>query len=180
MGRTLWGWVVVIAGIARAVTTASAQEASLPAARSSAPTQQSSGAALPGGVPATPPLDALIQQFQAGAPPTTDGVELDAWVERTADGRQVVVEIEPQGALKLVADPGITITPTVRPGVTWLLPLPHRHVDPQVDYFAPPALVRLPFAMSDHRPLELLVEYAYCVVDFQCFFGEETLTVALP
>jgi hypothetical protein len=38
--------------------------------------------------------------------------------------------------------------------------------------------VRLPFSATDHEPVELLIEYAYCVVDYQCFFGEETLTVA--
>ena len=38
--------------------------------------------------------------------------------------------------------------------------------------------VRLPFRADAPQPLEILVEYAYCVVDYQCFFGEELLTVA--
>ena len=70
------------------------------------------------------------------------------------------------------------MTPTVRAGVEWRTPLPHRMVDPAIDYFIPPATLRLPFTSSDHEPVELLVEYAWCVVDFQCFFGEQTLTVA--
>jgi hypothetical protein len=78
-----------------------------------------------------------------------------------------------------VADPGITVTPTARPGLAWGTALPYRKVEPQVDYFTPPATLRLPFTSSDREPIELLVEYAWCVVDFQCFFGEETLTVAL-
>jgi hypothetical protein len=51
-------------------------------------------------------------------------------------------------------------------------------VDPERDYFDPPAMVRLPFTAEDDQPVQLLVEYAYCFVDFQCFFGEEELTIA--
>jgi hypothetical protein len=38
--------------------------------------------------------------------------------------------------------------------------------------------MRLPFRAETAQPLEILVEDAYCVVDYQCFFGEELLTVA--
>ena len=41
-----------------------------------------------------------------------------------------------------------------------------------------PASVRLPFRAGSQGPLEIRVEYAYCVVDYQCFFGEEVLTVS--
>jgi hypothetical protein len=58
------------------------------------------------------------------------------------------------------------------------VPLPYRHVDAGIQYFTPPAALRLPFRASGEQPLEILVEYAYCVVDYQCFFGEEVLTVA--
>ena len=78
-----------------------------------------------------------------------------------------------------MADPGITVTPSARPGLTWRTPLPYRKVEPGIDYLEPPATLRLPFTSSDQEPVELLVEYAYCVVDFQCFFGEETLRVAI-
>lgn len=122
-------------------------------------------------------LEQLIQQFNAGAP-EHDGVKVDAWVEAGPDGSEIVVVVEPEGAVKLVADPGITVTPTERAGVEWLVPLPHHYVDAAMDYFVPPATVRLPFRASDDRPVDLLVEYAYCLVDFQCFFGEQTMTVA--
>ena len=123
------------------------------------------------------PLDQLIQQFNAGAP-EHDGVRIEGWVEHGPDGQAVVVAVAPRGGVKLVADPGITVTPTERPGIRWLVPLPERKVEPGHDYFTPPATVRLPFTASDDRPVELRVEYAYCVVDFQCFLGEKTLTVA--
>jgi hypothetical protein len=125
-----------------------------------------------------PDLEQLIERFNAGAPQHEGSVRLDAWIEAGPERDEVVVVLEPQGEFKLVADPGITITPTARPGVEWLVPLPYRHVDPEVSYFTPPAAVRLPFRADTAQPLEILVEYAYCVVDYQCFFGEELLTVA--
>jgi hypothetical protein len=123
-------------------------------------------------------LDMLLQQFDARAPEPPGGVRLDAWVETGDAGREVVVMVTPEGETKLVADPGITVTPAARLGVDWQLPLPHRLVDTERDYFDPPAMLRLPFTSADDQPLQLLVEYAYCFVDFQCFFGEEELTVA--
>jgi hypothetical protein len=136
-----------------------------------------SAAAAPGTSASEAPLDELIEQFNAGAP-EHDGVKIDGWVERGQDGTVVVVAVAPRGGVKLVADPGITVTPTERPGVQWRGPSPLRKVEPGIDYFTPPATVRLPFTASDDRPLELRVEYAYCVVNFQCFLGEETLSVA--
>ena len=127
---------------------------------------------------AAPALDRLIEQFNAGAP-EQDGVEIDAWTETGPEGSEIVVVVAPRGATKLVADPGITVTPTARPGLAWGTALPYRKVEPAVEYFTPPATLRLPFTSRDREPVELLVEYAWCVVDFQCFFGEETLTVAL-
>jgi hypothetical protein len=120
----------------------------------------------------------LIEQFHAGARQTHGSVRVDAWTEAGQDSDALVVVVEPRGEFKLVADPGITVTPTARPGVEWLVPLPYRQVDPAVQYFTPPASLRLPFRATDDQPLEVLVEYAYCVVDYQCFFGEQTLTVA--
>ena len=132
------------------------------------------GQAEAGGAPS---VDQLIERFNAAAP-VQDGVTVEGWVEHGPAGAELVVRIEPRGEIKLIADPGITVTPRARPGIAWLTELPYRQVDPEIEYFTPPATVRLPFRASDDAPVELLVEYAYCVVDFQCFFGEETLTVA--
>lgn len=123
-------------------------------------------------------LDDLLQQFDAQAPQDPGGVHLDAWIESNDAGKEVVVVVTPEGEVKLVADPGITVTPASRLGVSWQGPVPRRMVDPERDYFDPPAMVRLPVAVDDDRPVKVLVEYAYCLVDYQCFFGEEELTVA--
>jgi hypothetical protein len=133
--------------------------------------------ARPDAVPGTE-LERLIEQFDGNAPPAGGSVHLDAWIEPGTERDEVVVVVEPRGKFKLVADPGITVTPSAQPGVAWLVPLPHRHVDPALQYFTPPATVRLPFRADGETPLEILVEYAYCVVDFQCFLGEEVLRVA--
>jgi hypothetical protein len=125
-----------------------------------------------------PDLDRLIEQFDAGARQTKGSVRLDAWIEGGPERSEVVVVLEPQGEFKLVADPGITVTPTAQPGVEWLVPLPYRLVDTESPYFTPPASVRLPFKGDAGQPLEILVEYAYCVVDYQCFFGEKLLKVS--
>ena len=122
-------------------------------------------------------LDELIQRFDAAPQTVPRGeVRLDAWIESEGGERAVVVSIEPEGKTKLIADPGITVVPVERRDITWLVPLPHRHVDASREYFEPAASMRLPFAGEDGLPIELDVEYAYCVVDYQCFFGEETVT----
>ncbi len=129
-------------------------------------------------LPGAAGIDGLLDQFRADAPEQQGSVRLSAWIEENEGTTEVVVLFEPEGKTKLVADPGITVTPTERSGVEWLIPSPVREVDPTTDYFTPPAMVRLPVRISDGEPVEVRVEYAYCVIDFQCFFGEETLTVA--
>ena len=141
------------------------------------------GLAAPGHAEtAKPSLEELIKQFQSDAPKVEAEVKIDAWVE-PGDGAdrpdEMVITLLPEGKTKLNADPGITITPTEQSGVDWQIALPHRHQDMSITYFAPPAEVRMPFKASASEPIDILVEYAYCLVDYQCFFGEERLSVAL-
>jgi len=128
-------------------------------------------------------LEELIQKFDSEAPKIEAEVKIDAWVE-PSDGegqaKEMVITILPEGQTKLNADPGITVTPADQVGIEWQVALPHRHQDQTISYFEPPATIRMPFTASDDQPAEILVEYAYCLVDYQCFFGEETLTVAMP
>lgn len=125
-------------------------------------------------------LEELIQQFQSDAPKIEAEVQIDAWIESEANGNkanEIVITVLPEGKTKLNADPGITVTPADQPGITWKVALPHRYQDQSISYFKPPATIRMPFTGSIGQPVELLVEYAYCLVDYQCFFGEETLKV---
>ncbi|MEZ5935969.1 MAG: hypothetical protein R3F54_29460 [Alphaproteobacteria bacterium] len=131
----------------------------------------------------SPSLDQLIKEFQSEAPKVEAEVRIDAWVdEADAPGQpdEIVITLLPEGQTKLNADPGITVTPADQPGVDWAVPTPYRHQDTSITYFEPPATIRLPFTASENRPVDILVEYAYCLVDYQCFFGEETLRVDLP
>lgn len=128
-------------------------------------------------------LEELIKKFDSEAPKIEAEVKIDAWIEPGDSDSQpdeMVVTILPEGETKLNADPGITITPADQVGIDWQVALPHRHQDMSITYFEPPAMIRMPFTASDDQPAEILVEYAYCVVDYQCFFGEETLSVAMP
>lgn len=128
---------------------------------------------------AAPALDELLEEFEASTPEPEGSVRLDAWVEPRGEGRELVVVVEPEGKTKLVADPGITLTPDEESfGVTWQVALPHRMVDSGTDYWEGQRALRVPFEAAEGTPLEFRVEYAWCVVDYQCFFGEETLSVA--
>ena len=84
----------------------------------------------------------------------------------------------PEGETKLVADPGITVTPARGRASTGSCPCPIAWSIPSgtISIRRPWSGCRSP--ATDDQPLQLLVEYAYCFVDFQCFFGEEELTVA--
>jgi hypothetical protein len=52
------------------------------------------------------------------------------------------------------------------------------HVDPDQAYFDDPPILRLPFDGGDGKPVKASVEYAYCLVDYQCLFGEATVSAA--
>lgn len=126
------------------------------------------------------PLQELLDSYRSDAPGQPEAeVRLEGWIEaRAGGGHEVVIVLHPEGVTKLNADPGITVTPEEEGGVHWQVSLPYRHLDASIDYFEPNATLRMPFDGTPDRPIAVLVEFAYCVVDFQCFFGEEQLTVA--
>lgn len=113
------------------------------------------------------------------APPAPQGtVKLLSWVEEADRGAELVITFIPEGGVKLVADPGVTVTPVARDGIAWTGAVPLHHARAGLDYFAPPLTLRLPFTGGDGRPVDAAVEYAYCVVDQQCLFGQATVSAA--
>ena len=124
---------------------------------------------------AAEPLSALHGQI---APPKapTGSVEVGSWVERNGAQPELVVTLVPKGQVKLVADPGMTVTPVARDGVAWTSATPVSETEPGRDYFAAPPTIRVPFTGEDGKPVEAAVEYAYCLVDYQCLFGEATVS----
>ena len=123
------------------------------------------------GAVAAEPLSTLLGQIApAKAPEGT--VDVVGWVERDGAKPELVVTLIPKGQVKLVADPGVVVTPVPRDGVEWAAAQPVSRVDASRSYFAEPPTIRLPFAGEDGKPVEASVKYAYCLVDYQCLFGE--------
>jgi hypothetical protein len=121
---------------------------------------------------AAEPLGALLGKLAPPAAPQ-GSVDVVGWVERSDGGEaELVVTFVPKGAVKLVADPGVTVTPVQRDGIAWRVTAPVSRVDAGEDYFGEPPTLRVPFAGEDGKPVEAAVEYAYCLVDYQCLFGE--------
>lgn len=108
------------------------------------------------------------------------GVLVTARVERgTGDDTELVVRLEPRGAARLVAEPGVTVTPVARDGIAWAAPV-LLHERAGRDYLDPPVELRLPFAARDGGSVEALVDYAYCLKDYQCLFGEAKVRAEAP
>lgn len=127
-------------------------------------------------VPAAESLGSLLGQVAPTSTPRGT-VEVVGWIERDGVRPELVVTLVPKGQVKLVADPGVTVTPVPRAGVAWSVAAPVSRVDPGRDYFAEPPTLRVPFAGEDGRPVEAAIEYAYCLVDYQCLFGEARVSI---
>lgn len=122
------------------------------------------------------PLSTLLGQIAPAKAPA-GSVDVLSWVERDGSRPELVVTLVPRGEVKLVADPGVTVTPVARSGVTWAAPTAMSTPEPGHNYFPEPPTLRLPFEAEDGKPVEAAVEYAYCLVDYQCLFGEAKVSV---
>ena len=118
-------------------------------------------------------LGNLLDQLAPATVPQ-GSVEVMSWVERNGAVPELVVTLVPKGEVKLVADPGVVVTPVPRDGLQWKAAEPVSSIDAERDYFDEPPTLRVPFAGEDGKPVEAEVEYAYCLVDYQCLFGEAT------
>jgi hypothetical protein len=123
------------------------------------------------------PLASLLGKLTPASVPQ-GSVDVMSWIERDGQVPQLVITLIPKGQVKLVADPGVTVTPVPRDGLAWNASEPVTTVDPGQDYFAEPPMIRVPFAGEDGKPVEADVEYAYCLVDYQCLFGTAKVSAA--
>lgn len=126
---------------------------------------------------ATEPLSGLLGSLAPPEPPRGQ-VDVVGWVERNGGRSELVVTFVPKGQVKLVADPGVTVTPVPRAGIAWTQGEPVSLVEAGHDYFAQPPVVRVPFAGQDGQPVAARVDYAYCLVDYQCLFGQATVSAS--
>lgn len=139
-------------------------------------------ALLLGAVPAaaaSPDLKALLDGMAPKAPAVQGRVEVNGWLETSPAGTELVVTLTPSGAARLVADPGITVTPLA--GAAALPPgEPVALVDPDLGYMTEPPVLRVPLPGHAGGPVEAQVEYAYCLIDTQCLFGEALVRAEEP
>lgn len=120
---------------------------------------------LPGAASASE-VDDLLRGM--GLAPSAEQVAITA---ARAPGGEVAITLTPKGGARLVADPGITITPIDAAGSA-VAPAAERS-SPDHEYFTTPPTLHL----SPGPAVDLKVEYAYCVVEKQCLFGEATVPV---
>jgi hypothetical protein len=123
-------------------------------------------------------LDLLVNGLAAGGEARSGSVAPLAWVERTGDGFELVVTLEPRDGAKLVADPGITVQALSDPRVVWG-EMEATAVDPTRDYFLTRPVLRLPFRGSAES-VGARIDFAWCVVSALCRFGEAEVTARVP
>ena len=122
-------------------------------------------------------LDDLLRPLGPVKAVPQGAVAVRGWIERAAEGSALVIVLEPSGAARLVADPGITVEPVAVEGVRWTAALPLTVVDTTRDYFATAPVLKLPFT-GTAPAVEARVDYAWCLADYQCLFGEAVVRVA--
>ena len=118
-------------------------------------------------------MAALLQQI---APPKAPegSVEVVSWVERNGDTPELVVTLVPKGPGQARGRPWGDRDPRRRAtGVAWTGAAPGEpRSSAGAGLFRRPADHSGPIRRRDGKPVEADVEYAYCLVDYQCLFGE--------
>ena len=116
----------------------------------------SCGRCRPGGGGAWPaePLAALLGQIAPAKAPAGLGRGAELGRAQRRRSRSWSSPWCPRAQVKLVADPGVTVTPVPRDGVAWAAATPVSAVEPGRDYFAEPPTIRVPFAGEDGKPVE--------------------------
>lgn len=123
-------------------------------------------------------LDALLRTL-APAPSPEGSVRVDGRVERDGAGAQLVVTLTPLGAARLVADPGIQLTPRPGPAGPWAATGPVGRVEPEAGYFPGPVELRVPVVPGAVGTARADLAYAWCLVDRICLLGEAEVAVPL-
>ncbi len=132
---------------------------------------------------ATEDVGSLLSDLGIAAPAKKEGrVRVIARIGREAGtGRSLLtIDFLPEGDAKLVADPGITVVAVDGDGVRWPAGTEARAVLPGTSYFETPPEVRLPVEAPPGATVEADVDYAWCLVGWQCLFGNERVRVVVP
>ncbi len=114
------------------------------------------------------------------APREPEGrVVVSARIEPAGDHLALVVDVRPLGDAKLVADPGSVLQAEEVDGITWLA-REVKAVEPGRSYFDGAVTLTLPFRASGPGEVRARLDYAWCLVGFQCLFGRERVRLPLP
>lgn len=143
--------------------------------------QLAAGLAAP--AQATEPLSTLLQDLGVAPAAKKQGhVQVLARIERnpTTGATQLAIDLLPEGEARLVADPGVTVVALASEGVAWPAGTEIRAVLPGVPYFDTPPELRLPVEAAPGALVEADVDFAWCLVGWQCLFGSERVRVIMP
>lgn len=121
-------------------------------------------------------LGALFNQVNP-APVREPGVSIIGWIEREGANSLVRVSLTPQNGARLVADPGVTIRPIDERLGVWRETTEVAHQLAGVSYFNSPPTIDVGYVLEDGEPIHADVNYAYCLVDDICLFGEERIEI---
>lgn len=127
-------------------------------------------------------VDALLRELAPGAPGAVaagGSVRIDGRVERDGAGAELVVTLTPLGKARLVADPGVQLTPRAGPSGPWAATGPVERVEPLTGYFAGPVELRVPVVPGAVGTARADLAYAWCLVDRICLLGEAEVAVPL-
>ena len=133
---------------------------------------------------AAPPAAAVSDLDSLLGGLTADGGRKGGIVVRqevTNDGEygRLRITLLPEGDARLVADPGSSLE--VRgEGVEWIDGTRAEAIRPDRDYFDGPVTLELPFRRrGEGGRIEGRIEYLWCFVGTQCFFGEKAIRIEL-
>ena len=135
-----------------------------------------------GGVSAGADLDPLLGDLGLQLPSEKQGrVRVLARVERDSHGgTALAIDLVPEGAARLLANPGVSANGIPSDQVRWPAGREVRTALPGTAYFAAPIVIRLPVEAPAGAMVEAEVDYAWCLVDWLCIFGHERVQAIMP
>lgn len=134
------------------------------------------------GAAAAEGVDALLRRLApgpAGTAAAAGSVRIDGRLERDGARVELVVTLTPEGEARLVADPGVQLTPRAGPAGPWAATGLVERVEPSTGYFAGPVELRVPVVPGAAGTALADLAYAWCLVDRVCLLGEAEVAVPL-
>ncbi len=131
--------------------------------------------------PVGPRANETVEQLLSGLAENQVRPKVDvlSWIEGNPGQQKLVISFAPSFGTRLVADPGIRVEPAPGQGVEWA----DKFVlvkDNDREYFDTPPRIEVGIRSLNAPSVKAHVEYAYCLVDQICLFGEHDITASAP